>query len=103
MEVWLPLATAATESVPEQAAAKPPSATAPAQENGSATQPLRDDGRQLISPIAARMAAEAGVNLKSLQGSGPGGRIVKRDVEAAMTAKPASAAMGASRAPGLRG
>ena len=49
----------------------------------------RDDGRQLISPIAARMAAEAGVNLRSLQGSGPGGRIVKRDVEAAMAEKPA--------------
>jgi pyruvate dehydrogenase E2 component (dihydrolipoamide acetyltransferase) len=53
----------------------------------------------LISPIAARMAADAGVNLKSLQGSGPGGRIVKRDIEAAMTAKPA----GASAAPSLRG
>ena len=92
-------AIAATESVPQQAAAKPPSASAPAQENGSAAQPSRDDGRQLISPIAARMAAEAGVNLKSLQGSGPGGRIVKRDIEAAMTAKPASSAT----APILRG
>jgi pyruvate dehydrogenase E2 component (dihydrolipoamide acetyltransferase) len=43
----------------------------------------RDGGRQLISPIAARMAAEAGINLKSVRGSGPGGRIVKRDIEAA--------------------
>src|SRR5260370_11369926 len=51
------------------------------------TTPSRDDGRQLISPIAARMAAEAGVNLKSLQGSGPGGRIVKRDVEEAISGK----------------
>jgi pyruvate dehydrogenase E2 component (dihydrolipoamide acetyltransferase) len=49
------------------------------------------------------MAAEAGVNLKSLQGSGPGGRIVKRDIEAAMTSKPASASPGASSAPRLRG
>lgn len=47
----------------------------------------REDGRQLISPIAARMAAEAGLNLKSLQGSGPGGRIVKRDVEHAISSK----------------
>src|SRR5437667_8262617 len=47
----------------------------------------RDDGRQLISPIAARMAAEAGINLKSLHGSGPGGRIVKRDVEDAISGK----------------
>jgi pyruvate dehydrogenase E2 component (dihydrolipoamide acetyltransferase) len=42
----------------------------------------------LISPIAARMAADAGISLSSLQGSGPGGRIVKRDIEAAMTEKP---------------
>src|SRR6266404_8013504 len=51
------------------------------QQSEPAIQSSRDDGRQLISPIAARMAAEAGVNLKSLQGSGPGGRIVKRSEE----------------------
>src|SRR5436853_1358443 len=51
------------------------------------TTPSRDDGRQLISPIAARVAAEAGINLRSLQGSGPGGRIVKRDVEDAISGK----------------
>ena len=51
----------------------------------------RDDGRQLISPIAARMAAEAGINLKSVQGSGPGGRIVKRDIEAASDTNAATA------------
>ena len=67
-------------------------------ESEPAIQPSRDDGRQLISPIAARMAAEAGINLKSLQGSGPGGRIVKRDIEAAVTNKQASA----STAPRLR-
>src|SRR5258706_11646569 len=92
---------------PQQAASKEPEpateeaavkATASAPKE-PATQPSRDDSRQLISPIAARMAAEAGVNLKSLQGSGPGGRIVKRDIEAAMTAKPASSAT----APILRG
>jgi pyruvate dehydrogenase E2 component (dihydrolipoamide acetyltransferase) len=47
----------------------------------------RDGGRRLISPIALRMAAEAGINLKSVQGSGPGGRIVKRDIEAAAGAR----------------
>jgi pyruvate dehydrogenase E2 component (dihydrolipoamide acetyltransferase) len=41
-------------------------------------------GRLLVSPIAARMAAEAGINLNTLDGSGPGGRIVKRDIEAAL-------------------
>lgn len=43
-----------------------------------------DGGRLVVSPIAARMAAEAGINLQQLKGSGPGGRIVKRDIEEAM-------------------
>jgi pyruvate dehydrogenase E2 component (dihydrolipoyllysine-residue acetyltransferase) len=74
---------------PETTAAATESKTAPATEQSSqAGSPPRGDGRQLISPIAARMAADAGISLKSLQGSGPGGRIVKRDIEAAMTEKP---------------
>lgn len=60
-------------------------------DGNAATETSRDDGRQLISPIAARMAAEAGINLKSVRGSGPGGRIVKRDIEAAVGAKDAPA------------
>jgi pyruvate dehydrogenase E2 component (dihydrolipoamide acetyltransferase) len=43
-------------------------------------------GRLIVSPIAARMAADAGINLSTLTGSGPGGRIIKRDIEAAMQA-----------------
>jgi pyruvate dehydrogenase E2 component (dihydrolipoamide acetyltransferase) len=43
-------------------------------------------GRVVVSPIAARMAADANINIKSLTGSGPGGRIVKRDIEAAINA-----------------
>jgi pyruvate dehydrogenase E2 component (dihydrolipoamide acetyltransferase) len=43
-------------------------------------------GRLIVSPIAARMAAEAGINLNTLSGSGPGGRIIKRDIESAMQA-----------------
>ena len=41
--------------------------------------------RLIVSPIAARMAAEANLNLNNLQGSGPGGRIIKRDVETAIS------------------
>ena len=67
--------------------------SSPAKESEVAHQPARGDGRQLISPIAARMAADSGINLKSLQGSGPGGRIVKRDVEAAMAEKPVIASI----------
>ena len=46
----------------------------------------------IVSPLAARMAAEAGIDLRSLQGSGPGGRIIKKDIEAAMSQPKAAAA-----------
>ena len=48
-------------------------------------QPKTDSGRMIVSPLAARMAAEAGIDLRSLQGSGPAGRIIKRDIEAAIS------------------
>lgn len=56
-------------------------------------------GRMLVSPIAARMAAEAGVDLSSVQGSGPGGRIIKSDIESAMKAPKAVTADGAKLRP----
>jgi pyruvate dehydrogenase E2 component (dihydrolipoamide acetyltransferase) len=39
----------------------------------------------IVSPLAARMAAEAGLDLRTLHGSGPNGRIIKRDIEAALS------------------
>jgi len=51
-------------------------------------------GRMLVSPIAARMAAESGVDLNAVKGSGPSGRIIKRDIEEAMKA-PKAASSGA--------
>ncbi len=54
--------------------------------NGSQAQPSTSgSGRLIVSPLAARMAAEAGVDLRSLRGSGPGGRIIKKDIEAALS------------------
>jgi pyruvate dehydrogenase E2 component (dihydrolipoamide acetyltransferase) len=55
--------------------------------NGSqtASPAASPSARLIVSPLAARMAAEAGVDLRSLNGTGPGGRIVKRDIEAAMS------------------
>jgi pyruvate dehydrogenase E2 component (dihydrolipoamide acetyltransferase) len=53
--------------------------------------------RLIVSPLAARMAAESGIDLRSVSGSGPGGRIVKRDVEdlvAGKSAAPATAEEG---------
>jgi pyruvate dehydrogenase E2 component (dihydrolipoamide acetyltransferase) len=50
------------------------------------------DGRVKASPIARRIASEKGLDLAGLQGSGPGGRIIKADVEKAVEAGPAPAA-----------
>jgi pyruvate dehydrogenase E2 component (dihydrolipoamide acetyltransferase) len=54
------------------------------------------NGRMIVSPIAARMAAENGIDLKSLKGSGPQGRIIKRDIEAAMESGQPSVVSGQS-------
>jgi pyruvate dehydrogenase E2 component (dihydrolipoamide acetyltransferase) len=43
------------------------------------------------SPLAKKVAAQQGVDLRLVQGSGPGGRIIRRDVEAATSAAPADA------------
>ncbi|MCC6970381.1 MAG: 2-oxo acid dehydrogenase subunit E2 [Phycisphaerales bacterium] len=58
--------------------------------------------RVFISPLAKKIARESGIDLASVQGSGPGGRIVRRDVEAAIsgsTLRPAPASSPASAAP----
>jgi len=49
----------------------------------TAAEPQQGSNRILASPLARRMAEQAGLDLASLKGSGPHGRIVKRDVEAA--------------------
>lgn len=49
--------------------------------------PKTENGRLLVSPIAAKMATENGIDLRTISGSGPQGRIIKRDIEAAMESK----------------
>jgi pyruvate dehydrogenase E2 component (dihydrolipoyllysine-residue acetyltransferase) len=61
---------------------------APAAARAKAAEPSTD-GRVKASPIARRMAGELGVELARVEGSGPGGRIVKADVEAAAAGAPA--------------
>ena len=60
-----------------------------------------DGGRVKASPVARRMARELGVELARLEGSGPGGRIVKADVQAA--AESGAAAPGDGADEGRRG
>jgi pyruvate dehydrogenase E2 component (dihydrolipoamide acetyltransferase) len=74
----------APEAKPEPKAE--PTAEAPAKpEAKPAEKPAEDEGhgeRIFASPLARRMAKQAGINLASLKGSGPNGRIVKADIEA---------------------
>ena len=72
------------------------STAAPAQKPAGAPQAATNGqtasgGRMLISPIAARMAADNGIDLKTISGSGPNGRIIKRDVETALSGPAPSA------------
>jgi pyruvate dehydrogenase E2 component (dihydrolipoamide acetyltransferase) len=73
--------------VPEPMTEQPPHATG----NGEV-------GRLRASPLARRLASESGLDLQQLSGSGPGGRIVKRDIEAAVAAGPRAAPTAPSRA-----
>ena len=59
-------------------------ASRPGADTAQAPPVARDEGGRLkASPLARRLAQEAGVELSRIRGTGPGGRIVKRDVEAA--------------------
>ena len=53
--------------------------------------PPTTPGRVKASPVARRLARDAGLDVATLQGSGPGGRVIKRDVEAAARAAEAAA------------
>ena len=63
--------------------------TAPAA--APAAEARKDGGRLRASPVARRLAREAGLRLDAVVGSGPRGRIVKRDIEAALAAGTATA------------
>ncbi|OUC14237.1 MAG: branched-chain alpha-keto acid dehydrogenase subunit E2 [Alkalinema sp. CACIAM 70d] len=79
------LASGGSASAPEPAAAAPVAATtAAASGNGSsAAAPSRPSGRIVASPRAKKLAKDFGVSLETLVGTGPHGRIVAEDVEAA--------------------
>src|SRR5438094_4128176 len=66
-------------------------AVSPVQESGRGR--TSEGGRIKASPLARRMAKERGIDLDSLTGTGPDGRIVAEDVERAEVAEPAKAAV----------
>ncbi|HEY2621682.1 MAG TPA: pyruvate dehydrogenase complex dihydrolipoamide acetyltransferase [Acetobacteraceae bacterium] len=71
---------------PRPAAAPAPAAKAepprPAPQSGNGHD--QSEGRIFVSPLARRMAKQAGLDLAALKGSGPNGRIVKADIEGAL-------------------
>ncbi|MCA1634679.1 MAG: pyruvate dehydrogenase complex dihydrolipoamide acetyltransferase [Acidobacteria bacterium] len=81
-----------------ESAAKPSSSSDGVEQSQDNGQGSKAGGRLVVSPIAARMAAEAGINLRSLSGSGPGGRIIKRDIEEAISRGDSAAAQPETRA-----
>jgi len=92
-----PAAAPAPAPAPKPAAAPPPQAAAPAPQA---------DGRIFSSPLARRLAKEAGIELGRITGTGPHGRVIARDVEEAKSGKglkaPAAApAAGPALAPSM--
>jgi pyruvate dehydrogenase E2 component (dihydrolipoamide acetyltransferase) len=81
-------APAAKAAVPGPA---PKAAAGPA----AAAKPARPSGRVRSSPLARKLAAQKGIDLAGLRGSGPEGRIVKRDLEGAAAGPAAAAGRGA--------
>jgi pyruvate dehydrogenase E2 component (dihydrolipoamide acetyltransferase) len=92
-------APAPKAEAPKAAAAPAPVAAAPAAAPSAPAPaaPVAADGsRVFASPLARRLASAAGLDLKSIKGSGPHGRVVKSDVEAAKSGAPAAKAAPAS-------
>jgi pyruvate dehydrogenase E2 component (dihydrolipoamide acetyltransferase) len=96
-----PGAESAPSSAPSADAAAQVSETdEPATELAAVTTPPAGNGQSgvLLSPVVRRMAAEKGIDLTAIPGSGAGGRIRREDVEQAIAAQPAAAAPAAATA-----
>jgi pyruvate dehydrogenase E2 component (dihydrolipoamide acetyltransferase) len=76
-------AGATSQGVPTRPAPPRPSPAPPAPRGNGAARPGVSPplGRQRSSPLARRLANEKGIRLGAIQGTGPGGRVVKRDIE----------------------
>jgi pyruvate dehydrogenase E2 component (dihydrolipoamide acetyltransferase) len=87
-----PAAAPAATAEPPAAAPEPEGEPAQAEAAPEAPSSEGNGGRAKASPVARRIAREQGIDLSALQGTGPGGRIVKADVEAAASGAPQAAA-----------
>jgi len=109
-----PKSEAPKSEAPKAETAKADAAPAPAAKTDApkpAAAPAKAEGGQVFaSPLAKRLAKEAGIDVAAISGTGPKGRVIKADVEAAKSGKtplkaavsaPAAASGGAAMAGGL--
>ena len=82
----------APKAVPTPPPEQAPAQAQPAPEAQAQPSPARGNGRIFASPLARRMAQQAGLELAAIAGSGPQGRVVKADIEAALSAERAAPA-----------
>ncbi len=101
-----PAGTPVTEGSGPSSTAAAPAPAAPSETAESSppvpAAPSSGDGRVKASPIARRIARERGLDLAAISGSGPGGRIVKADVEKAAASPAPTPAAAAPAATGVR-
>ncbi|MEO9190924.1 MAG: pyruvate dehydrogenase complex dihydrolipoamide acetyltransferase [Acetobacteraceae bacterium] len=90
-------APAVAAPAPKPQAAQPVAPQPQARGNGHDA-----EARQFVSPLARRMAVQGGIDLRGLSGSGPSGRIVKADVEAALHGKAPAPSAPAAPTPATR-
>jgi len=84
----------AAETPPEPAApseppapAPPPAAPLPSEAAAGEEAPGDGDGRTFVSPVVARIAAEHGIDVHSVAGTGHGGRVTKKDIQSFVEAR----------------
>jgi pyruvate dehydrogenase E2 component (dihydrolipoamide acetyltransferase) len=95
------VAKPASAPVPKPAAEKPAPTVAPGVPKAAPApaQPAHDANRVFSSPLARRLAREANIDLNRVQGSGPHGRVIARDIEQAKSGKGLRAPAGVPAAP----
>eukprot|EP00066_Takifugu_rubripes_P006430 XP_003971216.1 PREDICTED: dihydrolipoyllysine-residue acetyltransferase component of pyruvate dehydrogenase complex, mitochondrial [Takifugu rubripes] len=86
-------------SAPAPAPAPVPAAPTPGPAVAAAPPPGPRKGRVFVSPLAKKLAAEKGLDLSQVSGSGPDGRITKKDIESFVPPKAAPAVAAAPAAP----
>jgi pyruvate dehydrogenase E2 component (dihydrolipoamide acetyltransferase) len=94
-----PKVEAPKAEAPKPAAAPAAASATPAPAPAAPAPAAKSGDRVFASPLARRMAQQAGIDLKAVQGSGPHGRIVKADIEKAPKGSVMPAAAGKAAAP----